>query len=91
MTENSSNGAGPVLTGKTGTETDTLTEQMILQTQEQIVPVLGAQQTCEALFNTMLFIAARNGADPSGFQRALLDMAKGSAARIRLLREVGGI
>ena len=91
MSRSTSNGEAPILTGKTGTETDTLTEQMILQTQEQIVPVLGAQQTCEALFNTMLFIAARNGADPAGFQRALLIMAKGSARKIRLLRGIGGI
>ena len=91
MTSTKPNGGAPVLTGETGSETDRLTEQMILQTQEQIVPVLGPQQTCEALFNTMLFIAARNGADPQGFQRALLKMAKGSAARIRLLREVGGV
>ena len=89
MTE--TNGSAPILTGKTSSGTDTLTEQMILQTQEQIVPVLGPQQTCEALFNVMLFIAARNGADPKNFERALLEMAKGSAAKIRLLRDLGGI
>lgn len=91
MASTTPNGGAPILTGATGAETDRLIEQIILQTQEQIVPVLGAQQTCEALFSTMLFIAARNGADPKNFQRALLKMAQGSAAKISMLRDVGGV
>ncbi len=70
----------------TTAEADKWVEGYIMGAMQNVVPDIGPPQTCLALFQAIVAVAAHTGADPEMFQRQLTNQCAQVASMIRKIR-----